>query len=113
MCPLEPLLSAPPAFRYEVIETPLPALWAQAERAVTANSTAAAIEGLYLGLPVAVCLAGDAMNMSPLWQEAGVPMIGDAPALVRFLQSGVAAEIPTNYFLLDRDLPSWRRLLAV
>lgn len=112
-CPIESLLQAD-AFRVppEVTEAPIISLWSEAHAVFTANSTAAAVEACYVGLPVAVCAPADEMNLSPAFGQLDVPVVGTAPELVAFLRDPTPANCRRDYFLLDDALPRWRQLLS-
>jgi surface carbohydrate biosynthesis protein (TIGR04326 family) len=114
VCPIEPLIrpgcfARPP----EIATTAVTALWPEAHVVFAANSTAAAVEASYVGLPVAVCAAADEMNLSPAFGQLNVPVVGTAAELAEFLRHPTVAVCPRDYFLLDDALPRWRELLSV
>ena len=97
--------------RLEISNRSLGELWPGAARVFAANSTSSAIEAIYEGLPVAVCGANDEMNLSPLFGDPRVPMIGDCEALADFLRQPTIPREFGNYFTIDPGLPRWRALL--
>jgi len=95
----------------EISNQPLGELWPGTARVFAANSTSSAIEAVYEGLPVSVCGADDEMNLSPLFADPSVPVIGDCEALADFLGNPPSPRLLENYFAIDRLLPRWRALL--
>lgn len=77
-----------------------------------ANMSAVAVETFCAGLPTAVHVPPDALNLSPLFNHAGVTMIYTEQDLQRFLDGPWADRQSEPYFDLHRDLPKWKGLLG-
>jgi surface carbohydrate biosynthesis protein (TIGR04326 family) len=112
ICMVEPIVADLAAtFPHEVAKGPLESLWEQADVVFAANSTSAITEALCLGLPGAVCVPDDEMNMSTAFGVAGVPMVATVEELSSFLRAPSSAEWPSDYFMIDDSLSRWRALL--
>jgi surface carbohydrate biosynthesis protein (TIGR04326 family) len=112
-CPIESILRldafpVPP----EITSAPVTSLWPDADAVFAANSTTAAVEASYVGLPVAVCAPADEMNLSPAFGQLDVPVVGTAAELAAFLGDPKAAACRRDFFLLDDSLTRWRALLS-
>ena len=112
-CPIDSILRLD-AFRDlpEITTAPVTSLWPEADAVFAANSTTAAVEASYVGLPVAVCAAADEMNLSPAFGQLNIPVVGTARELAEFLRDPTPANCRRDYFLLDDALPRWRQLLS-
>ena len=112
-CAIDSLLPAE-SFREapEITSAAIASLWREAHAVFAANSTAAAVEASYVGLPVAICAPADEMNLSPAFGQLNVPVVGTANELAEFLRNPTPAECRRDYFLLDDALPRWRALLS-
>jgi surface carbohydrate biosynthesis protein (TIGR04326 family) len=95
----------------EFTERPLAELWHMADVVYCANSTSAAIEAAWLGLPLIVAGAGDGMNLSPLFGWPGMEFATDAETLAKQLEDPNRLELPPDYFCLDDGLASWNETL--
>jgi surface carbohydrate biosynthesis protein (TIGR04326 family) len=100
------------AVECEITSSPLPELWPQADAVLAANSTTAALEALCARVPVAVCSAGDGINLSALFGHPEVPMISAAQDLSNFLRSPGMPADAAGLFNLDPKLRLWSELLA-
>jgi len=112
-CSIDSLLRAE-SFREapEITNAAIASLWPEAHAVFAANSTAAAVEASYVGLPVAICAPADEMNLSPAFGQLNVPVVGTAGELAEFLRDPTPAECRRDFFLLDDALPRWRALLS-
>ncbi len=111
-CPIDSMLRLE-SFRDppQITTAPVTSLWPEADAVFAANSTTAAIEASYVGLPVAVCAPADEMNLSPAF-GLNVPVVGTAAELAEFLRDPMPAACRRDFFLLDDALPRWRALLS-
>ena len=103
--------SSCPGLAAEILSTPLARLWPQADMVYCANSTSVIVEAAWLGLPLAVTGAGDAMNLNPLFAWPGVHFIYDAAALRRELEQPGRITLGEEVFCFDQ-LASWRELIT-
>lgn len=95
----------------EMTGRPLAELWHEVEVAYCANSTSAAVEAAWFGLPVIISGAGDGMNLSPFFGWPGLEFAMDTATLARQLENPARIELPADYFCLDGGLDSWREIL--
>lgn len=98
--------------KLEVAILPLKDLWAKSDLVFVSNSTAAVLEAICIGLPIAICGPSDTMNLSPLFGEASVPMISNPQQLIAFLTNPSSPDFPANCFILNKSLTLWRELIG-
>ncbi len=84
--------------------TPGTVVWAS-------NSTTVALEAAWRRLPVLVQAPYNDLNLSPLQNIPGVCIIHGVKDLAEALARPSAPALPSDYFILDPDLPRWRALL--
>ena len=88
----------------------------QYEIALATNSTSAAIDAYFSGLPLIIGLDGGGLNLSPLRSQTGVRFVSTPEELAEALLEagdGVAKNSdPNDFFFLDAELPRWNRLLS-
>ncbi|MFC4313381.1 TIGR04326 family surface carbohydrate biosynthesis protein [Steroidobacter flavus] len=78
--------------------------------------TSAAVDSLYLAVPVIQLLDGRSFNMSPLRGLRGSAYVASPSELATALKSALDSEryrADTPYFFLDEQLPRWRKLLQL
>ena len=111
-CPIDP--GAYPALKLESGRSSLSELLEQCDVAYTSNVSSVAVDAYSVGVPVVSILDGDAFNMSPLRGLPGVRYVTHPAELALALGEASRPENPTQpYFCVDRQLPRWRRLLAL
>ena len=91
---------------------PLGELWPSTSVAFVANSTSAAIDALYAGIPFAVCSPGDAMNLNPLFMTGQITTVSTPEEIDQWLKTASPTAFNPDYLILDPNLPRWRSLLA-
>jgi len=101
---------APLPIAVEIAQRPLAELWPEADVVYCANSTSAAVEAAWICLPLIISSAGDGMNLSPLFGWPGLEFVTDAATLAKQLENPDRIELPDNYFRLDDNLNSWRKI---
>lgn len=101
----------PLTLAYELVSEPLDRLWRDADFAVIANSTSAAVEALYAGVPIAICESEDNLNLSPLYGHPAVQFVASGPELAAVLAAARCALLPADYFLISERPKSWKDLL--
>jgi surface carbohydrate biosynthesis protein (TIGR04326 family) len=111
--PVEPHLKRhfPIGGKSETTAIPLSELLVAGTAVYAGNSTTAAVEAAYCGLPVFVQEAVDDFNLSPLAGRPGICFVRTADDLIAALQNPVPASLPEDFFLLDAELPRWKALL--
>jgi surface carbohydrate biosynthesis protein (TIGR04326 family) len=112
-CPVEALVAAL-SFSHQVAidHRALDALFQETDVVFAGNSTSAAIEAAWLGLPLILTAAVDGLNLSPLYGIDGATFVRTASALAEQLRAPTRVELRPDTFLLDRDLPRWRAFLT-
>jgi surface carbohydrate biosynthesis protein (TIGR04326 family) len=101
----------PSALEHEVVSAPLERLWSDAAFAVIANSSTAAVEALYAGIPIAICESEDNFNLSPLYGHPAVPFVTTGEDLAAVLAAPRCALLPDDYFLVSERPNCWKDLL--
>jgi surface carbohydrate biosynthesis protein (TIGR04326 family) len=86
--------------------------------AVAANSTSASVDAYLASLPVIIGLDGDELNLSPLRGRPGLRFVSNCTEMLEALETSgqgtaVADSDLEHFFFLERDLPRWKRLLAI
>ena len=102
----------PLTLAYEIVSEPLERLWRDADFALIANSTSAAVEALYAGVPIAICESEDNVNLSPLYGHPAVPFVASGPELAAVLAAARCALLPADYFLISEQPRRWKELLS-
>ncbi len=97
---------------FDITSQPLGELWASTRAAFVANSTAAAFDALYAGVPFVICSAGDAMNLNPLFMAAGIETVSTPATLEASLRATSQLATERNDLIIDPTLPRWRALLT-
>lgn len=112
-CPVDDLVATLPfSHPVTVDQRPLEELFAEADVVFAGNSTSAAIEAAWVGLPLILTAAIDGLNMNPLTGIKGTSFVDTSEALRDQLADPARVEIEPDAFLLDPDLPCWRTLLT-
>ncbi len=91
----------------EVLSNLLP----EAEWVLSANYTTSALEAAMVGLPVMISYTPGCLNMSPLRGYRGVRFIANEHDLLNALRAKEKPHVPADYFILNNDLPCWKRLI--
>ncbi|GAB6041588.1 TIGR04326 family surface carbohydrate biosynthesis protein [Endothiovibrio diazotrophicus] len=113
-CPLdEPLARLGLVPSVEVVGGALEALWPRVGMVFCGNTTAAALESAYLGLPTIVARPVDGFNVSSMLGVPGVRFVGDGRELAEAVRDPESPRLDPDFFFLDRDLPRWKRLLDI
>lgn len=95
----------------ETVTDPLRDLLTPATMVYAANSTTAAVEAAYLGLPLVVQAADDNFNLSPLAGQKGVRFVHNAAELSRALHNPPFSCVERDFFFLEPELPRWQSIL--
>ena len=95
----------------EIVTRPLGDLLAPGALIWAANSTTAALEAAWRGLPVMVQAAENDFDLCPLQGVPGLVRIRTEADLARALASPSCPRLPQDYLALDPLLPRWRTLL--
>lgn len=112
-CPVDSLLremSFP--IPVNVSSNKLEELFPGADIVYAANSTSAAVEAAWFGLPLVLTAAVDGLNLSPLKGVAGIRFVASADQLAEALKKPVQISLGSGYYNLDPELGSWRSLLG-
>lgn len=105
---LADLLFDPPP---RVTSTPLSELFADADVVFAANSTSAAIEAAWVGLPLVLMAAIGEIDLNALRGMQGVDFVATAADLEKQLNTPVRVGIPPDCYCLDSGLARWKALL--
>ncbi len=89
----------------------LDVLFQDADVVYAANSTSAAVEAAWFGLPLILTAALDGLNLSPLKGLKGVTFIANAGQLAQSLDTPAQVELWPEYYNLDPELRGWKSLL--
>ena len=100
-------------FDYDLIFGDINDYWDEVDVAYCANSTGASLEAAWLGVPVIITSAIDSMNLNPLFGFKGVEFIEKTSRLIEALEKPNIVKIPGDYFFLDENLKSWKKLLEL
>lgn len=98
-------------FSPRVTNTPLGELFADADVVFSANSTSAAIEAAWMGLPLVLMAAIGEINLSALRGMKHVVFVATATDLEKQLKTPVTVGIPPDCYCLDSGLARWKVLL--
>jgi|TARA_B100000315_G_C14582297_1_gene591131 surface carbohydrate biosynthesis protein (TIGR04326 family) len=102
-----------PEFDYEVISGIISSYWNKVDVVYCANSSGASLEAAWLGIPLIITLAVNAINLNPMFEFEGIKFVADVSQLVEELEQPRIVEIPDDYFFMDEELKSWKRLLEL
>ncbi len=102
----------PDGLSLEQIDIPVSEALSQVDAAFIANASTIAVESLYAGVPTAVHVSPDEMNLSPLYGYQGVAVVSTVEDLVSFLRGPQIDESEMTWFQLNPALSRWRDLLA-
>ena len=100
-------------FEYEVISGAISNYWKTVDVVYCANSSGACLEPAWLGIPLIITKPVDTINLNPLLGFDGLKFVTDASQLAKELEQPRVMEIPDDYFFLDENLESWKRLLQL
>ena len=98
-------------FTPRVTNTPLSELFADADVVFAANSTSAAIEAAWVGLPLILMAAIGEINLSALRGMKGVDFVATAADLEKQLNTPARIELSPDCYCLDPELAKWKKLL--
>lgn len=106
-----------PNLQIDETSEPLDCILDQYDIVLAANSTSSSVDAYISGLPVAIMLDGDNLNLSPLRGHPGVSFVGLPEELVSAL-GGIEKKITTNndyndFFFMGQKLTRWQNLLSV
>jgi surface carbohydrate biosynthesis protein (TIGR04326 family) len=106
--------SAYQSLSLELTSAPLSEVLPNVDVVFASCITSAAVDSLYLAVPVVQLLDGKSFNMSPLRGLRGSTYVASPVELATALNDALRseryrAEMP--YFFLDEQLPRWRKLL--
>ncbi len=99
------------SFEFERTDRPLEELFQESDAVYCANATGASLEASWLGLPVIITAAANALNMNPFFGWEGVSFVSDSSTLRDQLLNPPRINIPEDYYFLDDNLGRWKSLL--
>jgi surface carbohydrate biosynthesis protein (TIGR04326 family) len=102
-----------PDFKFTVVTRPIIELMEQTDVVYCANSTGASLEAAWLGVPLIILAAMDSMNLNPLFGFPGQSFVKDYTGLLSALKNPRSIEMPEDYFFLDEDFKSWKKILEL
>lgn len=85
-------------------------LFTEVDSVYAANSTSAAIEVAWVGLPLILCLPYEAINFNPLRDVEGVTFVGTPEQLARELSDPARINLPPDMYLFNENAAKWRAL---
>ena len=101
--------------KYSVTEKPLSELINEIELVFTSNTTTAALEFSFLGIPVISMIDQDNLNLSPLRNSKDIKFISNPSEMEKALEiennSKVINIKKRDYFYLDKKLKNWLNLI--
>ena len=100
-----------PRFQFTLTSQPLSELWPTSDVIYCSNSTAAAIEAGYLGIPVIITGAENWFNLNPLHGFLSVNYVTNSKMLCEELKIPTKINIPEDYFYLNNRMTLWKNLL--
>ncbi len=105
-----------PSLNLEVVTAHLREIMQDFDIAYSANTTSAAVDAYFAGLPVVVMLDATELNYSPLRGRSGVQFVSTPAELAAALRPAPAAAQASpdrrDFFFLDPELPRWKSLFA-
>lgn len=111
-CPVDRIISGLfPDVNFVVVNKPLKNLWSDVSMVYTANSTAAAVEAAWKGLPVIISVPNDSINLSPFYGLPGVTHVSTVDEFVRGLNFSQTLSDYPDFLCLENELPRWANLL--
>ena len=100
-----------PRFQFTLTSQPLSELWPTSDVIYCSNSTAAAIEAGYLGIPVIITGAENWFNLNSLHGFLSVNYVTNSKMLCEELKIPTKINIPEDYFYLNNRMTLWKNLL--
>jgi surface carbohydrate biosynthesis protein (TIGR04326 family) len=111
---LDPILKdLKPNFKFTIVTSSIIELMEKADAVYCANSTGASLEAAWLGVPLIILAAMDSMNLNPLFGFPGQSFVKDCTELLLALDKPKLIEMPEDYFFLDENLASWKKILEL
>lgn len=105
-----------PSLELEVVTAHLREIMHDFDIAYSANTTSAAVDAYFAGMPVVVMLDATELNYSPLRGRRGVQFVSTPRELAAALHPapGAAQASPDrkDFFFLDPELPRWKAMFA-
>ncbi len=112
-CPVNEIMARlAPSFQFTVEQLPVSDLIDRADVVYGANSTSATLEAVYMGMPVIIAGAGDAMNLNPLVGSKGLHYAVTPALLAAQLEAPCRLDTGSRMFNLSPHLTGWRDLLG-
>lgn len=96
-----------------IVNKPLKDLWSDVSMVYASNSTAAAVEAVWKGLPVIINVPNDSINLSPFYGLFGVTHVSTVDEFIRGLNFPRALSDYLDFFCLENELPRWANLLKI
>jgi surface carbohydrate biosynthesis protein (TIGR04326 family) len=113
-CPVNDLVETLPfSPMLSIDDRSLDQIFSDADVVFASNSTSAAVEAAWVGLPLIITVALDGLNLNPLMGAPGIAFVATPDALESQLRNPTAPELPRDTYLLDEGLPHWRALLRI
>jgi surface carbohydrate biosynthesis protein (TIGR04326 family) len=104
-----------PSLNLKIVTNSLDQILEEFDIAYSANTTSAAVDVCYAGLPVVVMLDEEELNFCPLRGKSGVRFVSESKELAEALQGehhDFAVDIGHDeFFFLDAGLSRWKQLL--
>ncbi len=101
--------------KYSVTDKPLSELINEIELVFTSNTTTAALEFSFLGIPVISMIDQDNLNLSPLRNSEDIKFISNPSEMEKALEIENNSKIinikKRDYFYLDKKLENWLNLI--
>jgi surface carbohydrate biosynthesis protein (TIGR04326 family) len=101
-----------PDFKFTIDTRPIIELMESADVVYCSNSTSASLDAAWLGVPLIILAALDSMNLNPLFGFPRQSFVKDCAGLILALENPQTMEMPEDYFFLDEDLHSWKKLAS-
>jgi surface carbohydrate biosynthesis protein (TIGR04326 family) len=101
-----------PKFKFTMATHAIIDLIGKADAVYCSNSTGASLEAAWLGVPLIILAANNSMNLNPLFGVPGQSFVKDCAGLLSALENPKPIEIPEDYFYLDENLKSWKKILG-
>jgi surface carbohydrate biosynthesis protein (TIGR04326 family) len=112
-CPIQP--DDYPALQMQISMEPISKLLAKCDVAYASAATSASVDAYCAGVPIVSVMDPNTLNLSPLRGCVGALFASTAEALADALTSVAnshqASANRPMYFIVDAQLPNWRRLL--
>ena len=103
-----------PSLNLEVVTAHLREIMRDFDIAYSANTTSAAVDAYFAGMPVVVMLDATELNYSPLRGRCGVRFVSTPGELAAALRPAPVQASPDReaFFFLDPELPRWKALFS-